>query len=154
MPDPIIVVDKGLTVGMQDVMLRARFWLVSDHAKDIFESIDSEAFEFREVELRNRQGKRGPRYWYCDVVRLLDALDPESSGLGVQVMPDGAPHTMSMWAGIAGNAFFKKSVIGDHHIFRLKTEPGTICCDQLMRDAIHKQPKLRGIQCSVWGGAI
>lgn len=154
MPDPVIMVDKGLTADMQDVMLRARFWLISERAKDIFQSIDTEAFEFRGVELRSRTGKRGPRYWFCDIVRLLDAFDAESSGSGVEVTPDGARRSMSMWAGITGNAFFRKSVIGEHHIFRLQTEPGTIRCDQLMRDAIHKVPKLRGIQCSLWGGAL
>jgi hypothetical protein len=150
MPRPLIQFERKHTA---DVSLLGRYvWLLTERAKEVFEKLDAPAFVFCEAQSRLRDGSDGPSYWLSDVVRFLDALDPEGSGLNVQVTDEGVRRTHSAHVGLGADAAFRRDVIGSSHIFRLFTEPSTICCDQTMRDAI-KDVKLSGIACSTWGYA-
>lgn len=127
-------------------------WLVSNRAKAAFEKCDKGAFAFIQATLQSTGGVvLELDYWLCDVVRLVDALDAERSGLKLDRTGD-RPQTLSALAG--GEASFRAADLDGIHFFRLATEPGTICCDETGRGAIRAaSPKLRGIDCSRWGYA-
>lgn len=144
---PIFVVDRSIrskplfdiSGGHRDLIL------VSERAKGVLERVDSEAFEFLEVETRLPTGERGPRYWLGDVVRKLDAFDLERSE-GARVTQT-APYKCYVLGVYKEKNIFKRSAVGNAHFFRLLNCPGRIFCDAVARAAINEQPKLRGIAC-------
>lgn len=120
-------------VDLCDVEAELRdLWIVSDRAKQLFESLDADAFEFQEIAwVPNARGAQQERRWLCDIVRFVDALVEEKSQPYVTTDPSGV-----RFASPQGfPAFFSQSAIGRNHIFRLKYDPLFIACDWTFRDA-------------------
>jgi len=57
-----------------DIELFHSYWLVSDRLKLLFESVDPFAFAFQACDVSLRDGARGPVYWLCDIIRVLEAF--------------------------------------------------------------------------------
>jgi hypothetical protein len=102
--------------GVRDFNMAGCVWLLSDHAKQVFEAIDAEAFRFIRCTSEYRDGVAGPTIWIARVERELDALDRENSDLELFENPDGR---WGYWP--AGNLNFLDTVISESHIFVQKT---------------------------------
>ncbi|MFO3703502.1 DUF1629 domain-containing protein [Xanthomonas codiaei] len=113
------------------------YWLVSERLHRVFSSIDPLAFSFVECEFRMADGSEGPRYFLCDVVRVLDALDEENSEVEIEIDEDFVNGKYYDFTGGAKLAF-RKEVTEGSHIFILKYSGGSVFCDRLMRGAVRK----------------
>ncbi len=79
-----------------------------------------------------RDGSEGPRYWLCDVVRVLDALvDPESE-VKIRTNDRGGKVYNRTANAIL---IFDEDVVGLCHIFRMQYHESTVIWDRTMKDA-------------------
>jgi hypothetical protein len=60
---PLFVFGKAPGHKVRDFESYHVYWLVSDRAKTVFETVDPEAFSFAKCDVRLRDGKEGPRHW-------------------------------------------------------------------------------------------
>ncbi|MBK0025020.1 DUF1629 domain-containing protein [Stenotrophomonas sp. S48] len=92
------------------------YWLVSERLHRVMNKVDPGAFEFAECEVRLPDGAIGPRYYLCDVVRELDALDESASKLDIEVDED---FVNGKFYSIAGGAklTFRSEAVADAHVF-------------------------------------
>jgi hypothetical protein len=125
------------------------FWLISDQTKAVFEAVDQSAFAFIECRVKLLEGSYdGPRYWLCNVTRILDALDEDQSILTMGIRDD--PRFIDFgkkYYDILGRIklVFRDEAIGDAHVFRMKHLRRTIICDQTLKDAC-RSAGLKGIK--------
>lgn len=111
------------------------YWLVSKRLKEVFEQTDPAGFQFAECDYRLADGSAGPTYFLCDVVRVLDAVDENSSVLNIEISDRyyaGKHYGFSGGASIA----FLEEVVGSAHVFRTPYSGKYVVCDRSMRDAI------------------
>ena len=116
------------------------YWLVSERLKSVFESVDPDAFEFAACDYVLPDGTKGPQFYLCDVVRVVAALDRESSEYQTWIDHDfhtGEAIEMISFSGGA-RLSFRKDAIGSAHVFRMGEKPSTVICDRVMYDAIRK----------------
>ncbi|MVT53451.1 DUF1629 domain-containing protein [Bradyrhizobium yuanmingense] len=124
------------------------FWLISDRAKTVFEAIDPEAFSFLACEVQVPGGVwDGPRYWFCDVRRSLDALDEERSRLSIGIRDD--PGSLLFGQKVYDfcddvELVFKDELVGNAHIFRMAYTLRCFICDQALKD-VWRSAGLRGM---------
>ena len=116
-------------------------WIVSEALKRVFESVDPEGFTFVACDFTLADGATGPRYYFCGVMRTLDALDEEASRLKIKV-GDYLNGKFYKFAGGA-NLVFRKNVVGSAHVFRTPFSE-TVFCDRVLHDAL-KAADLKGI---------
>jgi hypothetical protein len=137
---PRYVIDRTLGPPPRDLWEDEGYWLTSDRMKAVLENVDREAFAFMKCEVRMRNGEPGPRYWLCDVMRVLDALDESASrpanGAGNAYFPTGGAKLV-----------FNDWMVGSAHVFRMARAEPWVICDQVLRDAC-RQAGLKGIQFS------
>lgn len=111
------------------------YWLVSERLRDALVSIDPGGFEFVDSEYRLADGSEGPRYFLCDVTRVIDAVDEGSSKLRV-IRDDGYPGG-KFYDLRGGSALaFRKDAVGQAHIFRTPYSGNLVFCDSALRDAV------------------
>ncbi len=125
------------------------FWLVSDRAKTVFQTVDHAGFEFTACDVRVSRGiYDGPRYWLCDVTRVLDALDEKQSRLEIGIREDPKYNDFGKkYYNLVGDAklVFNEDAVGSAHIFRMAFCPMKVICDQALKDAC-KAADLIGIK--------
>lgn len=109
------------------------YWVVSKGLKEVFESIDPNAFQFVPCDLIRLDGSRRDSFYLCDVVRTLDAIDDAASE--VRVATEGYP--AGKYYKLAGGArlAFKRDVVEGMHIFASPFNR-LVICDRIMRDAL------------------
>lgn len=117
----------------------AGIWIVSERLKQVFESVDPQAFAFAACDFTLADGSRGPQYFLCDVVRSLNAIDEDASRMKIKYERDHQTGEDLKFYSVAGGASlaFKPALVGNAHIFRqprLGTEP---ICDRIMFDALN-----------------
>ncbi|MDV3467262.1 DUF1629 domain-containing protein [Stenotrophomonas sp. C3(2023)] len=139
---------KGRTVRDLDSDFSG-YWLVSEPLKQVFESVDPEGFVFAECEFILHDGSIGPKYYLCDVVRTLDAVDETTSKVKIK-LGEGFPHGKCYDTSGGVSLAFRKNVVGPAHVFRTPYNSMTIFCDRVLRDAIidrgfGKKPNRRGV---------
>jgi hypothetical protein len=128
---PLFRFDSRLGRAIRDMEPLVGFWLVSDRAKTVLEQVDTDAFAFLECRVELRDGSEGPRYWLCDVVRVLDALNESESEMAIEKNDRGEKIYTRIGAEIL---LFKEDVIGARHIFRMQYRDSTVICDDTMKD--------------------
>lgn len=116
-------------------------WIVSEALKRVFESADPEGFAFAACEFTLADGTPGPQYYFCGVLRTLDALDEGASRLKIKVGDYVNGKFYSLSGG--GNLVFKKEVVGPAHIF-LTPFTDTVFCDRALHDAV-KAADVKGV---------
>jgi Protein of unknown function (DUF1629) len=135
MDEPIVVIDKRFDrspLPDADPLGDRGTLLFSDRLKTVVQGVDPTAFEFVQAETRilTSEGEsEGPRYWACDLVQFVDALDLEKSHAEFVEHDEYTivgPHA-------AHRAIFKQSLVGDRHIFRIALDPFYIVCDDFLR---------------------
>ncbi|MGX1165491.1 hypothetical protein AB7M16_001757 [Bradyrhizobium sp. USDA 372] len=124
------------------------FWLISDRAKTVFEAVDPEAFSFVACDVQVSNGVwDGPRYWFCDVRRVLDALDEEQSRLNIGICDDPGSvdfgqKVYDFWGDV--ELVFNDELVGDAHVFRMAYAIDCVICDGALKDA-WRSAGLRGM---------
>jgi len=126
-----------------DIELFHSYWLVSDRLKLLFESVDSSAFAFQACNVTLRDGSRGPMYWLCDVIRVLEAFGQPT----VQELRTNRNRFPSLRNQRA--LLFDETVIGDSHVFRTPYWPD-VFCDQSVKDVCRAagMKGLRFVDCT------
>ncbi len=137
---PFLRLDRTLGRPLRDLELYHAYWLVSAATKDLFTSLDADGFAFLKCNVFTEQGEPGPEYWLCDVTRVLDALDDESSAVKIMHGPLGK------WYDFSGGAklVFRHEVVGSARVFRLSYNALSAFSDRQMKDAC-KSAGLKGI---------
>ncbi|PPT91611.1 hypothetical protein XaraCFBP7407_21550 [Xanthomonas arboricola pv. arracaciae] len=125
------VMPKDLEAGFSG------YWLISERLHQVFSAIDPEGFSFVECDFRMADGSEGPRYFLCDVVRVLDALDEENSEVEIEVSDDFVDKKYYDFTGGAKLAF-RKEVTEGSHIFILRYSGDCVFCDHIMRNAVRE----------------
>lgn len=111
------------------------YWMVSERLQRVLEQVDSTGFAFVEADYRLSDGTKGPRYYLCDVIRELDALDEAASKLTIEEsdeFPAGKFYDLTGGSSLA----FRKDAVGDAHVFRTPYSGRLVFCDRRLRDAI------------------
>lgn len=82
----------------------------------MFDSVDPEGFAFAACDFTLADGRLGPQFYFCNVVRTLDALDEKASRLKIEI----GDFVNGKYYCRAGGAclVFKENVVGSAHIFR------------------------------------
>lgn len=111
------------------------YWLVSDHLREVLISIDPSAFEFVECDYRLADGTAGPRYFLCDVTRVIDAVDEAASKFRI-IHEDGYPGGKFYDLKGGSSLAFRRDVVGSAHIFRTPYSGNLVFCDRALRDAV------------------
>lgn len=108
--------------GIRDFEITAGVWFLSDHAKQVFEAIDAEAFRFIRCTTEYRYGVPGPTIWIARIERELDALDRENSDLRIYQNPctEYLPEGRWGFQPARGDLNFIDDVVGSAHAFRQK----------------------------------
>jgi hypothetical protein len=108
-------------------------WIVSAALKHAFESVDPDGFVFVTCDFLLSDGTQGPAYYFCNVMRTLDALDEGASSLKIKV----GEYVNGKYYSFAGGAslVFKKDVIGHAHVFRTPFSD-SVFCDRILHDAV------------------
>lgn len=128
--------------GIRDFTIAAGLWLLTDHAKQVFEAIDKEAFRFVRCTSEYRDGTPGPTIWIARIERELDALDRGNSDFQVFQNPCSEWNPEGQWGYFpAGDFNFLDDVIGDAHAFRLTGMAKGYAVDEFFK----AQCKLNGV---------
>ena len=108
-------------------------WIVSDALKRVFESVDPKGFVFVACDFTLADGTLGPPYYFCDVLRTIDALDEEASKLKIKI----GEYVNGKYYSLAGRSslVFKDEVVGSAHVFRTPFTK-TVFCDRVLHDAV------------------
>ena len=133
----------------RDFEVYASIWIVSQALKDVFESVDAGGFAFAVCDFTLADGAAGPRYYLCNVIRALDALDVPASRVKVKTDRNFITGEEEPFYSILGGAslIFKKDVVAGAHIFRQPQSGIGPICDKVMLDALARA-NLTGIQLS------
>lgn len=115
------------------------YWLVSERLRDVFVRTDPHAFEFVPCEFTPGSGNgfHGSKYYLCDVVRVLDALDEESSKLKIKISDEYVKGKFYSLVGGASLAF-KKDVLKGAHVFRTPYSGTHVFCDNFIRSSVEE----------------
>ncbi|MCC4600380.1 hypothetical protein XmelCFBP4644_11870 [Xanthomonas melonis] len=126
------VMPKDLEAGFSG------YWLVSERLHQVFSTVDPEGFSFVECDFLMTDSTPGPKYFLCDVVRVLDALDEENSEVEIEVSDDfvnGKFYDLTGGARLA----FRRDVVGDYHVFRTPFSADYyVICDRALLDAVRE----------------
>ncbi|MBR0756566.1 DUF1629 domain-containing protein [Bradyrhizobium jicamae] len=146
---PCYVFDKSAGALPQDLEEDGAFWLVSDRAKVVFEAVDPGGFVFLPCAVRVPRGVwEGPRYWLCEVVRVLDALDEVHSRfvkIGIGDDPSHRDFGKKFYNfSMRTQLVFDEERVGDARAFRMAYYEYCVICNQDMKDAC-KRAGLKGI---------
>lgn len=111
------------------------YWLVSERLQRVLAAVDPDGFAFRECDYRLADGSAGSRYYLCEVVRVLDALDEHASKLFIDSSDEFPAGKFYDLTG-GGSLAFRKDVVGQAHAFKTPYSGRLVFCDRFMRDAI------------------
>ncbi|MDE2377385.1 DUF1629 domain-containing protein [Bradyrhizobium sp.] len=138
---PLLVVDKKKGLP-PDMMQLDAYWLISDRMKLLLETVDPDGFDFLDCDVRLPDGKPGPGYWFCDVVRVVEAIDETRSRMNI-----GHHQKTGIKFYHLGNADlkFREDFPRDVHVFRDVLLDSYVFCDQELKDAC-KLASLRGLK--------
>src|SRR5262249_54662162 len=126
----------------RDLALFHAYWLISNRAKAVFQSVDPEGFGFVRCEVWLPDGLVNPPFWLCDVMRVIDAVDEEASQLTIYYDKTDGTKRYRLMGG--ARVVFKEDLVGSAHVFRMAHMEPSIFCDQEIRDAC-KAAGLKGL---------
>ena len=131
---PRFVIDKKLGRPPRDIECIDGFFFVSAGMKQVFESLDPDACEFRRCETILKDGEPGPETWLCSIIRVfVGAVDVEASEyLIAYTSPSGGP---TFAQNPKTKLHFKPDMIGQAHLFRIGEIGSTVFCDQALKEA-------------------
>lgn len=118
---------KDLQSGVAD------YWLVSEPLKQLLQAVDPDGFAFVECDFHLEDGTQAPPHYFCEVTRVIDAIDLACSE--VKVLTEGYPN--GKYYSVSGGArlAFDTSVVGTAHVF-MTPYTADVFCDRVLRDAL------------------
>jgi len=129
---PKLLIDKKFGRPPRDLEGFYDYWLISDKAKRIFESLDRNAFAFCKCETRLPNGVEGPEYWLCDVLPIIDAVDEQNSSIQIRQHQNGKK--TYVFVGIY-DVKLRDELLSGHKIFRILHASSFIVCDDDFKNA-------------------
>lgn len=144
---PHLIYDRKKGKMPRDLELFGSYWLVSEPLKHVFESVDSAGFAFVACDFTLPDGSKGPQYYLCDIIRVIDAINEEASKLKVIWEHDYTNNRDIKRYSILGRAslsFFEEKLAGVHVFEPLKLA-GNAVCDDVLRTAC-TEASLKGIR--------
>lgn len=137
---PRFRISRRLGRTVPDVESYLGYWFISDAAKRVLDAVSPQDFCYLPVEVDVDRGCEPRTCWLCDVVTMLDAVDEtRSGGLRVTFNDQGRKLHNTLCASTA----FDENIVGEHHVFRLLTDPNQIICTERFKSA-YKAAKLSG----------
>lgn len=130
---PLLVIDGSSGRVPHDLEQCYGYWLVSDAMKRTLEALDPEAVAFVKCEVRLQDGSRGPQYWLCDVMRVLDVVDEERSDVTIKFDPNSGRKFYSLLGG--AKLAFDPVTLGSSRIWRIVHMEDRIFCDEGVKAA-------------------
>ncbi|UDG73549.1 DUF1629 domain-containing protein [Achromobacter sp. 77] len=114
-------------------------WIVSEPLKRVFESVDPEAFVFSACDYTQADGSPGPQYYFCSVIRTLDALDVGASRVKKKYDRNFLTGEDELYYSVVGgaNLVFRDERVGNAHIFRQTLMSIDPVVDRVMYDALN-----------------
>ncbi len=135
-PHLVHVPEKG---GLpRDFEVLAGIWVVSEALRQIFQRVDPDAFAFVPCDFTLADGSPGPRYYLCNVLRTLHALDEARSRVKIRLEHDHQTGQDLKLYSVVGGArlIFKADAVANAHIFRQARLGASPICDRVMSDAL------------------
>jgi hypothetical protein len=132
-PEPIFVADRKLGPVHRDFQLFYEYWFVSERMRSFLQAVDPEAFVYLRCHIQSPDAQELPSRWLCDVVRTLDALIEQKSEVKIGVAGDGSK--IYREPGAPRKLFFKESVVGNCHVFRMEYCIFVVICDEEFKQA-------------------
>ncbi len=116
----------------------AGIWIISEPLKQVFESVDPDAFVFTACDYTQADGSPGRQYYLCNVVRRLDALDVEASRVKTRFDRNFITGEDEIFYSVLGGAslVFREARIGGAHVFRQTQMAIDPVCDRVLHDAL------------------
>lgn len=113
-------------------------WIVSEALKQAFESLDPQGFAFSACEFTLADGSIGPQYYFCGVLRWIDALDEAASDVKIRYETDHRTGEQLKFYSVAGGArlVFRDDVVGGAHIFRQPRLGTDAICDHVLASGL------------------
>jgi hypothetical protein len=134
-------VSKRLGRKPADIEFYSYYWLVSDRAKQLLDSISQTDFAYLPVDTEVDAGSEPATYWLCDAVTVLDAIDEARSTTTSGIADDGSKyHRISGQCSLV----FDENMIREHNVFRMKTATSTLICSERFKVAF-KEAGLTGL---------
>ena len=131
---PVLQIKEKPRKMPKDIDYCGGYWLVSEKCKTFFEDIDPLAFEFVECDCLDVNGIPIKPRWFCDVIRVVDALDEQKTKVTIKA-PEGWHKSYEIE--VTSNLYFRKSVIPDNcHIFKMAFYEETCIIDRPFRDRL------------------
>lgn len=88
MATPIVDLDRAEAEPWPIRGYGSSFWLVSERMRAALLELDPDAFQFIAALARYpRQEPRAGLYWFCSMLRVLDAIDEAASDMLIQIEP-------------------------------------------------------------------
>lgn len=109
------------------------YWLVSEPLKRVLESVDPEGFAFKPTVFTLADGSAAAPHYFCEVLRVLDALDEDASTLQIET---GDYINGRFYNTFAASLTFKREVVGDAHVFFTPYSGDEAYCTRKLRDAL------------------
>lgn len=123
---------------LRDFEIWSGIWIISERFKRVLESVDAAGFAFVECDLSLADGSRGPQYYFCSVVRALDAIDESASRMKIKYDRDFITgESVKLYSALGGASLvFRPEVVGAAHIFTQPRLGVESICDRVMYEAL------------------
>ena len=123
---------------LRDFEIWAGIWIISERLKRVFESVDAAGFAFAACDFSLADGSRGPQYYFCSVVRSLDAIDEGASRMKIKYDRDFITgEDLKLYSVLGGASLvFRPEAVGSAHIFKQPQLGVESICDRVMYEAL------------------
>ncbi|MFJ1298539.1 imm11 family protein [Pseudomonadota bacterium AL_CKDN230030165-1A_HGKHYDSX7] len=123
---------------LRDFEIWAGIWIISERLKRVLESVDAAGFAFAECDFSLADGSRGPQYYFCSVVRSLDAIDEGASRMKIKYERDFITgEDVKLYSVLGGASLvFRPEAVGNAHIFTQPQLGVESICDRVMYEAL------------------
>lgn len=112
---PQLIINRKLGKALTDMEPFGSFWIVSANLKKVLEGLDMNAADFAEFNVTHNGDASTDRYWLCDIVRSINAIDEDASVFSVITVSGGSQY----YALHNSKLSFKPEIEKDIHIFRV-----------------------------------
>jgi hypothetical protein len=123
---PQLILNRKLGKPLTDMEPFGSFWIVSANLKKVLQQFDVNAAEFAEFKVTHHGDAGAHKYWLCDIVRIIDALDEDASVFSVNIVTGGGQY----YALHNSKLSFRPEIEKDVHVFRVQQNSAEIFCDE------------------------
>ena len=134
---PVLQIKEKPRKMPKDIDYCGGYWLISEKCKTFFEDIDPLAFEFVECDCLDVNGSPTKSRWFCDVIRVVDALDEQKTKVTIKT-PEGWHKSYEIE--VTSNLYFRTNAIpANCHIFKMAHYHGMRIVDRQLRDGLKNE---------------